>query len=372
MHKTFKYRIYPTNKQTTKLLQTLKICKTLYNNLLEERKSAYEQESKSVSCFDQQKNFCQLKESKPEFKEVHSQVLQNVAIRLDLAFKSFFRRVKQGETPGYPRFRSIHRYDSFTYPQTGFSLVNNKLRLSKIGDIKIVLHRPVKGIIKTCTVKRSPTGKWYVSFSVEIEPVRLEKTGQVVGIDVGLKTFASLSDNFTVENPKFFIKEQKNLAKEQRKREKLTKNSPERSKRRKRIARIHERIKFRRDNFCHQISRKIVNKFDIICVEDLEVNKLLHNCCFAKSIADASWSEFSKRLSDKAEEAGRQFIKVNPAYTTQTCSKCKHRHKLELKDRMFECLCCGLSIDRDYNASLNILAVGLDSLRAKSLEASYL
>jgi putative transposase len=312
--------------------------------------------------------------------------LQNVAVRIDLAFKAFFRRCKAGANPGYPRLRGRDRYDSFTFPQSGFSIThvvgghclrargargepNDRVTLSKIGSVKMVYHRPIKGKLKTCTIRRSSTGKWYVSFSIECEPERLEPTPTQVGIDVGLKTFATLSNEEEIANPRFFRQEEQALAKVQRKHSKLAKGTPQRRKHRRVVARVHERIAFRRDTFTHQESRQIVDRFGVICIEDLHVNRMVHNHCLAKSIHDAAWSEFFSKLSYKAEEAGRRYVAVNPAYTSQDCSRCHHRQVMPLSERVYHCPCCLLSIDRDLNASLNIRAVGLHSL-GLSLEAS--
>ncbi len=216
--------------------------------------------------------------------------------------------------------------------------------------------------MKTCTISRASTGKWYVCFSVECEPERLPERGEQVGIDVGLKTFATLSNAEEIENPRFFRKEEKALAKVQRTHAKLEKGTRERRTHRQVISRVHERIAWRRENFTHQNSRQIVDRFGVICVEDLNVNRMVHNHCLAKSISDAAWSQFFAQLVCKAEEAGRAFVKVNPAYTSQTCSRCSHRQKMPLSERVYECPCCLLSIDRDLNASLNIRALGLQSL----------
>jgi putative transposase len=301
---------------------------------------------------------------------VHSQVLQNVAVRVDLAYKAFFRRCKagtllgeQGKTPGYPRFKGYGRYDSFTFPQSGFSITHDtRVTFSKIGSVKMVYHRPVKGSLKTCTVHRSSTGKWYATFSCECEPERLPECSEPVGIDVGLKTFATLSTGEAIDNPRFFRKEEKALAKVQRKHARLAKGTLARKKHRKAVARVHERIAFRRDNFTHQASRQIVNRFGVICVEDLTINRMIHIHCLAKSIQDASWSQFFDKLFSKAEEAGRTAVKVNPAYTSQDCSRCRHRQKMPLSERTYHCPCCLLSLDRDVNAALNIRAVGLHRL----------
>ena len=362
MRKTFKYRIYPTKKQDRIMSQWFEECRWLFNHFLAERKNAWEQEQKSLSLYEQHASLPALKEQRPSLASVHSQVLQNVAVRIDLAFKAFFRRVKAGEKPGYPRFRGKGRYDSFTFPQSGFSLDGNILRLSKIGNVKVVLHRPVEGNIKTCTIKRSSTDKWYVMFSCEWEPTPLPENNEAVGIDVGLHSFATLSTGEQIENPRFFRQEERELAKVQRKLSKAEKGTPERKKRRKVVARVHERIAWKRQDFIHQHSRKIVNRFGIIAVEDLNVNRMVHNHCLAKSISDVAWSGFFQLLAVKAEWAARKFVAVNPAYTSQDCSGCGHRQKMPLSERVFKCPCCGLVFDRDYNAALNILGLGLQSL----------
>lgn len=312
--------------------------------------------------YEQHASLPALKEQRPSLASVHSQVLQNVAVRIDLAFKAFFRRVKASENPGYPRFRGKGRYDSFTFPQSGFSLDGNILRLSKIGNVKVVLHRPVEGNIKTCTIKRSSTDKWYVMFSCEWEPTPLPENNEAVGIDVGLHSFATLSTGEHIENPRFFRQEEKALAKAQRKLSKAEKGTLERKKRRKVVARIHERIAWKRQDFIHQHSRRIINRFGIIAVEDIHVKRMLHNHCLAKSISDAAWSGFFQLLAQKAAWATRQFVAVNPAYTSQTCSSCGHRQKMPLSERVFKCPCCGLELDRDHNAAVNILGLGLQSL----------
>jgi putative transposase len=364
MRKMFQYRIYPTRKQEKKLNETLEECRWLYNHLLEKRKQTYEHTGKGLTLYGQQSTFPILKQEHPSLESVHSQVLQNVAVRVDLAFKAFFRRCKEGASDsGFPRFKGKGRYDSFTFPQSEFSITHeNRVVISKVGALKMVYHRPLKGKIKTLTIHKSSTGKWYVCFSVECEPQRLEASPTPVGIDVGLKTFATLSSEEEIANPRFFRKEEKALAKVQRKHSKLAKGTPERRKHRKVVARVHERIAFRRENFTHQQSHKVVKRYGVICVEDLHVNRMTHNHCLAKSIADASWSAFFAQLSCKAEEAGRAFVKVNPAYTSQTCSACGHRQKMPLDVRVFDCPCCHVQLDRDLNAALNIRGLGLQAL----------
>ncbi|HEY7092926.1 MAG TPA: RNA-guided endonuclease TnpB family protein [Ktedonobacterales bacterium] len=367
MRKTFKYRLYPTKQQQRLLEEQLEECRWLYNDLLAARRAAWEQQQESVRLYDQQATLPMLKAARPTLARVQSQVLQNVAVRIDLAFQAFFRRVRTGETPGYPRFRGKGRYTSITYPQVPVSCKldteTNRLRLHGVGEVKILLHRPIEGTPKTATVSRSSTGKWSVCFSCECaEPAPLPETGRRVGIDVGLKTFATLSTGDEVTNPHFFRCEEKALAKVQRRLSKEEKGTPERAKRRRVVARIHERIAWRRGDFTHQHSRRIVNAFDFIAVEDLSVNRMTHTPCLAKTIHDAAWNQFASLLSYKAVWAGRKFVAVNPAYTSQDCSRCGHRQPLSLSDRTYTCPCCELVLDRDLNASLNILRVGQHSL----------
>jgi putative transposase len=367
MRKTFKYRLYPNKQQQRLLDHQLEECRWLYNYLLAERRDAWEQRQESRRLYDQQATLPTLKAERPSLASVHSQVLQNVAVRIDLAFQAFFRRVKAGETPGYPRFRGTGRYDSLTFPQVPvgcrLDAETQRLRIANVGLVKVVLHRPLEGTPKTATISRSSTGKWYVCFSCECaEPSPLPATGAQVGIDVGLKTFATLSTGAEIANPRFFRQEEKALAKVQRRLSQEEKGTPERAKRRRVVARVNERIAWRRGDFAHQHSRHIIDQFDLIAVEDLAVNRMMHNHCLAKSISDAAWSQFASLLSYKAAWAGRKYVAVNPAYTSQDCSQCGHRQKLSLSDRTYTCPCCGLVLDRDFNASLNILRLGQQSL----------
>ena len=376
MRKTFKYRIFPTHVQATKLNKTLDSCRWLYNHFLEERKNAWEAEKKSISRYVQVNSLPILKAGQPFLQDVFSQCLQEIAVRLDLAFRAFFRRAKAGEKPGYPRFRGKFRYDSFTYPQSGFKLLKNVVQLSKIGSIRIKLHRPVEGQIKTCTVRRNPTGKWFVSFTCDIEYVPAEQPIQpTIGIDMGLESFATLSNGEKIENPRFFRQEEDALKKAQRKLSKQEKRTKARTKARKVVVRVYERINWKRHNFAHQESRKLVNRFNTICIEDLSINNMMKDNfrCLNKSISDAAWRQFLEYLRYKAEYAGAQCIRVNPAYTSQICSVCGNRHKLELSQRIYHCPACGFSVDRDINAAINILSLGIQTLGIQPVEApSYL
>lgn len=361
MLKTYKYRLYPTKKQTTFMSQILNECRWLYNYFLEQRKTFWKEEKESLSYYSQAIFLPSLKKERSSLNDVYSQVLQNVAVRVDLAFKAFFRRVKAGEKPGYPRFRGKERYDSFTFPQSGFKIKDGFLKVFKIGKIKMKYHRSIEGVIHTCTIRKSPTNKWFVFFSCEVIATPLPKCKKIIGIDMGLISFATFSNGEKITNPRFFIKEEKLLAKAQRNLSKQSKKTPKKAKAKKVVSRIYERISNKRHNFVHQQSKEIINRFGIICIEDLSINKMVHNSCLSKSIMDAAWFMFAQSLSYKAEYAGRNLVKVNPAYTSQDCSRCGHRQTKNLSDRIHKCSCCDLKICRDHNAALNIMRLGIQS-----------
>jgi putative transposase len=366
----YQYRLYPTKKQKQKLIWIIEECRWLYNQTLAFRKDAWEEYSVSINLYNTNALLLRWKLERPSLVSIYSQVLQNVCVRVDLAFKSFFRRVKSGDKPGYPRFKGYGRYDSFTYPQSGFGIKDGKLHLAKIGNLKIKLHRPIPGKIKTLTIRHTPSGEWYACFVCECEPEPLPKNTDAVGIDVGLATFATLSTGEKIDNPRFFRIDEQELAKAQRKFSKSIKGTPEHAKHKHVVAQIHKRIVNRRRNFSHQHSRNLVNRFGTICIEDLTINRMLHNHCLAKSISDAAWSQFFRYLTYKAEWADRRLIPVDPAYTSQTCSSCGHRQKLTLDIREYRCPCCGIILDRDHNAALNILALGLQRFGIQSVEAA--
>ena len=366
MHKAFKYRLRPTAKQATTLALHLEECRMLYNHFVVERIQAYQDRGESLSLYDQHKRLPFLKTDRPTLAGVHSQVLQNVAVREDWAFQAFYRRCKDGgKKPGFPRFKGMGRYDSLTYPQDqGFGLQDGHVRLGKIGTIRAVVSRPLEGRPKTCTVRRAATGKWYATIVCAVQAQPLPESANAIGIDVGLEKFATLSNGETIANPRFFRREEHELAKAQRKLSRAEKGTPARAKVRKVVARVHERIRFRRHDFAHQLARRLVNRFGRIAVEDLTINGMVPNPYLAKSIHDAAWSQFRQCLSYKAEEAGRTLVAVHPAYTSQDCSQCGHRLRKALSQRRHECPCCGLDIDRDENAARNICRLGLQSAAA--------
>lgn len=354
MKRSLQYRLYPTKSQNNSMCKILGECRWLYNHFIGERKNSYEREGVSVNVYSQINSITDIK--KHIYFTSYSQTLQEVGNRVELAYQSFFRRVKNGEKPGYPRFKSYGRYNSFTYPQKGFNLNTKTIYLSKIGDVKIKLHRPIQGRVKTIIIKRSPTNKWFIAISCEGVGINTIDTCGDIGVDVGIKSFATLSDGSKIDSPRFFNKSEKDLSKAQRK---LSNNlNP---KNRKVVATIHENIKNRRKDFIFKLAHKITRQYKNIYIEDLNINRMKENHRFSKSIHDAAWAMFFQVLIYKAEEAGGKVIPVNPAYTSQDCSSCGTRILKTLSDRIHRCE-CGLVLDRDHNAAINILAMGRHGL----------
>ena len=282
-------------------------------------------------------------------------MLQDVLRRLDKTFKAFFLRCQRGQRPGFPRFRSKNRYDSFTYPQAGFQL-NGRLFLSKIGDLKIKLHRPIKGEIKTLAIKRE-NGLWYACFSCVVEPEPLSPNGKAVGIDVGLNSFAVLSDGTEIDNPGYFRKMQKRLRRAQRRVARRRKFSKRWKKVVRIVAKIHRKVFHQRNDFQHKLSREIVNNYGVIAVEDLNVRGLSRGL-LAKSVHDAGWAAFFSKLAYKAESAGRQFLPVDARGTSQRCP-CGEPNSKPLSNREHVCVKCGLATTRDHASAMEILRLGL-------------
>jgi putative transposase len=352
-----KYRILPTRAQETALCETLELLRGVYNSLVNERKFLYETTGKGPSQYTQEKHFAQWRKQFPELAGIHSHLLQNVALRVNHAFTAFFRRVKAGETPGFPRLKGRGSYDSLAFKQygNGCRLQDSTLQVSKIGQVKAIVNRPLIGTVKTCTIRRQ-AGKWFACFACEYESEALPESSESIGIDVGLSQFAALSNGSFVENPRFFRRDEKALAKAARKQAKTPKKSKLRRKANKVLSRIHERIRNRRHDFVHQFARRLVNRYGLIAVEKLNVQGMVQNHCLAKSVSDASWSMFRSVLSSKAESASRIVSEIDPAYTSQDCHQCGYRAKKKLSERWHHCPICGASLDRDTNAAINILA----------------
>ena len=313
---------------------------------------------KGLSRIDRQKILTADKTRVPMLREIRSQVLQDVLFRVERAFRAFFRRVagKSGKA-GYPSFKSEGRYDSITYPQEpGFSIRDGKLALSKIGHIRMKMHRPAEGRMKMCTVVRD-SGHWYACISVECEArTRTARpSGRNIGIDTGVTSFAVLSDGTRIENPMYLTRSLKKLSRLQKGLSRKKKDSANRKKAKLLVTRVHRAIRNQRADFQHRLSRTIVDQYGAITVEDLKVRNMVRNRHLARSISDAGWGSFLMKLAYKAEEAGRLFEKVPPHGTSQMCSGCGGKVPKSLSVRTHRCPHCGLVLDRDHNAAINIL-----------------
>ena len=390
----YKFRLYPTRKQRQRLQETLNACRALYNAALTERRDAYNfhvrqhpgyydpttrqalSRELEINYYSQANQLPEIKAIREEYQEVHSQVLQDVLRRVQKAFDAFFRRMRNGEEPGYPRFQGQGRYDSFTFPQRGFSLTHDsRVCLSKIGSIKVKLHRAIMGTIKTCTIKREGDA-WYVVFACEVESKPLPVNSEAIGIDLGLLHFATLSTGETIENPRFLRQAAQRLKHLQQALSHKRRGSHRRRKAGKLVGKVHRKVANQRRNFLHKASRKLVNTYGMIVFEELqpvnmskrpepkqdENGRYLPNGAtpksgLNKSLADAGWGMFQQFCTYKAVNAGRMVLFVNPRSTSQICSSCGTLIKKELSERWHSCE-CGCSLDRDHNAAINILRLG--------------
>jgi putative transposase len=360
VRKSYKYKLKPTPDQERVLDETLWHCRDLYNAGLEQRIWAYRQCDVSVTHAQQETELPAIRQDFPEYAAIHSQVLQDVLTRLDKAYQAFFRRVKAGQTPGFPRFQAHTRYHSFTYKQfgNGTHVDNGFLVLSKIGRVAVRWSRPIDGTPKTVTISREPDG-WYVMFScAEVPTQPLPLTGRETGIDVGLKVFLITADGLVIHNPRHHRQAEKKLAKAQRVVSRRQKGSKRRKKAANRCAKQHQTVKRQRADFHHKVASQLVHTYDTIYVEELQVSNLVRNRRLAKSIADAGWAQFRTTLEYKAACAGKQVVALPPRYTTQDCSGCGERVPKSLSVRTHVCPGCGLIMDRDENAARNILWAG--------------
>jgi len=359
MRKTYRYRLYPTKAQEQAMGQQLREGCKLYNAALQERRDAWKKTGTSVNYYDQAN---QLKEIRTEglIELANFSCCQDILRRVDKTYKSFFGRVKRGEKAGFPRFKPHQRFDSITFPSYGDGirlLPSGKLRVQGVGILKVKLHRPVDGKIKTVTLKRE-AGKWYACFSVEVETLPLNDSLFAVGIDVGLESFAVLSDGTVIANPRQYRKAQARLRRAQRKVARRKKGSHRRKKAVRELQVAHAHIRNQRQDFHHKLAHRLVQSFGLIAIEDLNI-KGLAGGMLAKSVHDAGWSGFFSKLTYKAESAGRLLIPVNPRGTSQRCSNCGTEVRKELKDRWHTCTSCGLSVSRDLNSAIEILRLGL-------------
>jgi putative transposase len=359
MLKAIVYRLYPSKTQQRGLNQTLETCRRWYNRCLAERKDIYEQEQRTIGKYEQLRQVKTYKATNPFATPVHSHVLQTVVQDLDKAFQAFFRRVKAGEDPGYPRFKGKHRFKSFGFKEygNGFKVDGHRLKVAGIGRVAVRWHRELPGTIKTLRLTRK-AGKWYAVLACEVAAEPLPATGVDVGIDVGLTSLITTSEGEHVAHPAWYRRAQKRLRVAQRRVARRQKGGANRRKAVVVLQREHEHIANQRRDFLYKLSHRLLTVYDHVAVEDLRIRNMVKNHHLSKSILDAGWGLFAAHLTSKAANAGREVVFVNPAYTSRTCHTCGQiAVHLPLSQRVFRCV-CGYVADRDENAARNILRLG--------------
>lgn len=365
--KTFEYKIKHTSDFTKSAALALDASRAIYNAGLEHRILRYRQ-GKPIGYFEQSRELTAAREL--PWVGRHLRTIQQDALeRLDFAFKAFFRRLKAGQAPGFPRFRSKSGYQTFSQkiePQRSCPLTSDVLKVPGVGSVRVRLSRPIEGQVKQLHVTHRADG-WYALLVCELPKTEpLPKTGLSVGVDVGLATFATLSNGEQVENPRHLRRAAKALKRSQRALSRKKKRSANRVKARRRVALLHLKVVRSRKDFHQKTALDLVRRFDAIAVEDLQIANMVKNHRLAGSIMDAGWGQFTSILSCKAENAGRRFVKVDPRYTSQTCSACGHRQKMPLALRVFVCAKCSHTLCRDVNAALNIQGRGAPELPVES------
>jgi len=347
--RAYKFRIYPSKKQEELLNNHLWLAKNLWNELLEHCKQTYNDFG-----YFPTKNTLQLMVKN---YGLYSQTQQEIAHRVSNAIFRVFKTKKKGKKIGFPRFKSFDRMKSLHYPQYefGFSL-DKKLKVTPFGEIAIKKHREIKGKIKTLTLKREASGKWFAIFCVYTpKEIPKENRGKAVGIDLGLMTFATFSNGMRIDNPRHFKKHEDRLALIQRELSKKKKGTTSRKRAKIRVAKLHEKISDCRRDFLHKISTELVNDYSLIALEKLASQEMAEEN-YGKQIHDAGWNMFANMLAYKAEGAGCRVVFVDPKNTSKMCSRCGNiRDDFTLWDREYNCPECGLSTDRDLNSAVNIL-----------------
>jgi len=377
--KAYRYRFYPTPAQAHNLACTFGCCRFIYNWALHKRKRAYFDQGIKLSTKDLSAAIPALKkeEGTAWLKEVSSVPLQQALRHLDAAYTNFFEGRAQ-----YPTFKKKHHEQSATYTDNAFTLKGDKLTLAKHKEpLDIVWSRALPEGTKpsSVTVTKDKVGRYFVSILIEEEITPLAQTEKTVGLDLGLKSFLIMSDGKTISNPKYYARDEKKLAKAQRRHAKKKKGSKNREKARKKVAKLHARIADTRRDFQHQVSTKLIRENQVICVETLNVKGMLQNHGLAKAISDVGWGGFVRQLEYKATWYGRTLIKIDRWYaSSKTCSACGHvLESLTLDVREWACPSCGVCHDRDVNAACNIKAVGLTasacggSVRRDEVRASH-
>ena len=354
---TYRYRLLPTKRQYRALETILESQRQLYNAALEERIDAYRKAGLTRTYIDQTKGLTELRQSDPEYRALPVSLQRATLKRLDDAYKGFFRRVKAGGKPGFPRFRGKGWFDSFAFREfSGISLEGRRIRFKGMpGALRVHLHRPmpVEAVIKSCTFRRDAKG-WHVALAIEVTMPPVRRGGRAVGVDLGITTLAALSDGAFIPSLKAARRAERRLRVVQRALVRKKRGSRNRLKARRAVARCHAATARQRGNHLHQASARLVRDYDVIAVEALNV-KALAGSRLAKDVQDASWARFISMLRYKAEGAGARLVEVDPQDTTQDCSGCGMKVPKQLSDRQHECPHCGLSIDRDLNAARNIL-----------------
>jgi len=360
MRQAFLYRLYVNETQSDKLDNLLRLARQLYNAALQQRRDAWKYQHKSLNYYDQANQLKEVRNEIPEFAQLNFSAAQDMLRRLDKSFKAFFRRVKSGEVAGFPRFKGRDRFDSITFPTygDGIKIKGGRLYVQNVGLLKIKIHRVLEGEINTVTIKRE-CGKWYAVFSNTVEIKPLPVSDRTVGIDVGLTSFAVTSDGEYIENPRYLREAEAVLRVAQRSVSRKKKGSNNRRKAVRLLAKKHLRVKRQRADFAHKVADNLVKNYGRIAVEDLRIKNMVRNHHLALSISDAGWGQFLSILAYKAEYAGREFVQVNPNGTSQICSGCGATVKKSLSTRVHNCPACGLSLNRDFNAALNIKRLGL-------------
>lgn len=360
MIRAYKFRLEPNANQLRELDIAMETHRRLYNTCLEQRKIAYKTEKRSIGYFEQCAWFTVAKKENKFFQRINRHAACATMRRLDKSFQAFFRRVKAGQTPGYPRFKAQDRFNSFTYPSigNGARVLGNKLRLQNIGLVRINLHRDIEGVHKTITVSRE-AGKWFVIVACELPAVAIaESDKSIIGLDVGLQQFVTDSEGNYVAPLQPLKPILADLRREQRSLSRKVKGGSNRRKHRTKVATLHAKVANTRRDQHHKIAAILVNRSSGIVVESLNIKGMLGNHKLARAISDAGWNSFLMILKHKAESAGVQYMEVDARYTSQTCPVCGNIAKKSLSERMHRCE-CGYSAQRDHAAAQVILARGM-------------